>query len=575
MNRNRHLSAICLAAVLPLFAACTQDDPMGDNGTTLPEGVYPLEISSVTLSTEVGSQPRGADAPQTRVSENTLDRNSSKWDGDEVITVQLGDNQTTTYKVVDADGMLELTGKQLYWAKREDKVTAWYPTNGTIDLSGQSKKLAYVLQATAEKAAYDKPVALDFSHQLAKIRVVLKGEKAGDVKDVKIESYTSCTNTNGTVSTDGASIGEITMYKVDNQTYEANVVPEEEIKRFRVNDGEWVDLSNSVNPEKGKVHEITINAENKFILIGEEVKEYTVTKNKPVIIRGNATVKFKDYKVDKCYNGATIKIERGTPILIFEGMDNKIECGEAPILLAPSAGVTIKGNTGNAEDSQLIVRSGTGYPGIGSGYGTADNIPEACGNITIENITLQANGSFQGYSINSSAGIGTPGGYAGSCGDITIKNSIVHAQGGTGAAAIGFGNNLFRDISCGKITINNSKIYATVEYSSGGGFAYHDGYPACIGHGANTGNRDYTATLGEISITTGEDATEFFSNGRFKCTNGNTTGFYKAGKGTAEINTYEGAKSQVWSGVKFNSKPLATGNDDGYPSLSSASEKLR
>lgn len=565
MNRNRHLSAICLVAVLPLFAACTQDDPMGDNGTTLPEGVYPLEISSVTLSTEVGSQPRGADAPQTRVSENTLDRNSSKWDGDEVITVQLGDNQTTTYKVVDADGMLELTGKQLYWAKREDKVTAWYPTNGTIDLSGQSKKLAYVLQATAEKAAYDKPVALDFSHQLAKIRVVLKGEKAGDVKDVKIESYTSCTNTNGTVSTDGASIGEITMYKVDNQTYEANVVPEEEIKRFRVNDGEWVDLSNSVNPEKGKVHEITINAENKFILIGEEVKEYTVTKNKPVIIRGNATVKFKDYKVDKCYNGATIKIESGSPTLIFEGTGNKIECGEAPILLAPDAGVTIKGSTENNKDSQLTVKGGNNYPGIGSGYvGRDETTPKSCGNINIENITLYAYGSVQ--STKTSAAIGTPGGNAGSCGDITITNSTVHAQGGPGAAAIGTGGNVYSNITCGKITINHSEIYATIEY------AYwldsHQGYGAGIGLGALF--NDITATVGEISITTKESETEFFSSDRFKDTNGNSTGFYMVGK-----STYTSLGTQVWSGVKFNSKPLATGNDDGYPSLSSASEKLR
>lgn len=489
---------------------------------------------------------------------------------------------------LDGSGNITDYNPQLYWQNTNDAtVNAWYSniagqntvTENTVSLADQSSGLAYVLKAEETKAKYtDQYIELKFSHQLAKIRMKLeKGSYQGDLNNVtvKVKGYTSCIVKNGEVS-EGSGENYITMHK-NGDWYEANLVPGtlKASEAFDINaDGKntKANLQNEISLEKGNVYEITINVESKYILID---RDYTVTQNKPVIIRGNVTVNFEGYDVSDYYNGATIKIESGIPTLIFEGKDNKIECGEAPILLAPGAGVIIKGNTGNAEDSQLIVRSGTGYPGIGSGYGTADNIPEACGNITIENITLQANGSFQGYSINSSAGIGTPGGYAGSCGDITIKNSIVHAQGGTGAAAIGFGNNLFRDINCGKITINNSKIYATVEYSSGGGFAYHDGYPACIGHGANTGNRDYTATLGEISITTGEDATKFFSNDRFKCTNGNTTGFYKAGKGTAEINTYEGAKSQVWSGVKFNSKPLATGNDDGYPSLSSASEKLR
>ena len=57
--------------------------------------------------------------------------------------------------------------------------------------------------------------------------------------------------------------------------------------------------------------------ENKYILIEEEVEEYTITKNKPVIIRGNATVYFEDYKVTDCYNSTTIKIESGSPTLIF------------------------------------------------------------------------------------------------------------------------------------------------------------------------------------------------------------------------------------------------------------------
>lgn len=95
-------------------------------------------------------------------------------------------------------------------------MTAWYPANGTINIANQTTELAYVLQAIARDAVYNESVTLIFSHQLAKIRVELTGEKVGDVKDVKIESYTSCTNTNGEVSTNGASVGEITMHRVDN-----------------------------------------------------------------------------------------------------------------------------------------------------------------------------------------------------------------------------------------------------------------------------------------------------------------------------------------------------------------------
>lgn len=321
MNKKMMHKWIFGAALL-LFAACTQDE-LTEQGDTLPEGVYPLEISSVTLDAEVSSQPWGADAPQTRVSENP-DRNSSKWDGGEVITVQLGDNQTTTYKVVDTDGTLDRTGDQLYWTKREGNVTAWYPENGEIRLDNQQGgNLAYVLRATEEKAFYDSPVSLKFTHQLAKIRVKLTGEKAGSVTDVKIESYTFCTNTNGVVEGDETSVGEITMYKVDDQTYEANVVPEKIIEKFRVNNGDWVNLSTPVTPVAGHYHEITIYAEGKdFTVTGNYTIEGT---HKPIIINGDYTVTFKNASITSD-DRPIIKINDGShPTLVFEGT-NVLKC---------------------------------------------------------------------------------------------------------------------------------------------------------------------------------------------------------------------------------------------------------
>lgn len=543
---------------------------MSDNGTPLPEGIYPLEIASVTLDVEGSAQPWGADAPQTRVSENK-DGSISEWqDGDE-IKVRIGNGTPGTYTYQSGNLIVDEGDKPAYWTSnaKEQTITAWYTSSGseTVDLSKQINGLAYVLTAQAT-ADFNEPVSLSFSHALAKVRVVLEGEKANEVKDVRIKTHTSCTlHTDGTLSADGQE-EYIPMVKTtyENKTYwEANVVPEFEIKEIQLN-GSTPCTFTPFESKVGKMHEITINVEGKYILI-EGNGDYTVDKDKPVIIRGNATVNFKeDYNVNECYNGATIKIESGSPTLIFKGTCNKIQCGEAPILLAPGADVTIKGSTDKPEGSQLIVSSGGNHAGIGSNPGDRYSTPDACGNITIENITLHTKGSNTSNG-EAGAGIGTAGGWASSCGNITITNSIVYAQGGTGAAAIGMGNNIFCTMECGKIMITNSQIFATVEYYNspfeGGIFS---GYPACIGHGASTGNRNQTATLGEIVINTTEPETTFFSNERFKSTGGNS-GFYKAGKGTAVQNTIEGKISQVWNGVKFNDNYLATGDKNGYPDM--------
>ena len=96
MNKNKWIFG---TVALLLFTACTNDD-LADNDNTLPEGMYPLEIASVTMDVESSSQPWGADALQTRVTENN-DRNSStwQWNGTEQIGVQLypDDDGTSTY----------------------------------------------------------------------------------------------------------------------------------------------------------------------------------------------------------------------------------------------------------------------------------------------------------------------------------------------------------------------------------------------------------------------------------------------------------------------------------------------
>lgn len=557
MNKKMMNKWIFGVALL-LLAACTQDE-LTDNHDALPPGKYPLEIGSVTISAEVSSQPWGADAPQTRVTENN-DRNSStwQWNGTEQIGVQLyPDDDGTSIYTLTSDKTLT-TDKTLYWrSSSTHELYAWHPVAETVPLANQSEGLAYVLKGTGSGNYQSSSVELSFTHQLAKVRVKFTGEKAENVNNVEIESYTSCTNTNGEVSTDGASTGEITMYKVDNQTYEANVVPGKIIEKFKVNGGDWVNLSTPVTPVAGNYHEISITAKKPW---PDEVSsgEYTISgeSSKTVKLSGNATL-ILDGAVSRGAETA-IRVTGGSPTIVVKGTENNFQCSKTPILLDPDANVTIKGNTDNAEDNKLIVQAGDFCTGIGAAPGSDENnIPKACGNITIKNITLHANGSF-GSGNKAGAGIGTPGGYAGSCGNITINNSVVYARGGQGAAAIGLGCNIYRDVRCGKITIDHSQIFATVDYFYA--IDYLNGYAAGIGHGAWLGN-SITGTVGEIVITTDEEEEDFFSGDRFKRADGVTTGFYKVGKGTCTSDV----GTQVWSGATFNGKSLATQDDNGYP----------
>lgn len=531
MNKNI-LSGMIFGAALLLFAACTQDE-LTEQAGTLPEGMYPLEISSVTLGTEVSSQPWGANVPQTRVSENT-DRNSSKWDGGEVITVQLGDNKasTTTYEVKNTDGMLELTGNQLYWAKREDKVTAWYPENGTIPLSNQSGGLAYVLQATAEKAAYDKPVALDFSHQLAKIRVKLAGEKAGSVNDVKIESYTSCTNTNGTVSTDGATVGEITMYHLNGTNiYEANVVPGKAIEKFKVNNGDWVVLSPPVTPVYGKYHEININVkqatlkpiDGKFTVNGGNVLIKDHTGNEPIVVNGNATITLNNVQLTT--ENTAMEINNGATVTLnVVGTNNSLTSTKGSGIGAhENCNITIKGN--GTDNSKLTVSSGEGH-NVGVGFITvAGTATYNYGDIEISDVTLSVTASTGGGGT-AGAAIGVTGSVAGwanriNCGNITINNSNITANS-KGGAGIGTGVWSMQHLSMGVISIAGSTVTVT---SGDNGYGWS---PACIGMGvvecgtpANGG-----VTIQKINIE--KSKLNLTTNGR--CT-------YKVGKGTVHSGT--------------------------------------
>lgn len=304
----RHKFALGLVAIL-ILASCSQDEFADKQDTLLPEGVFPLEIASVTLDVE-------SDAPQTRVSENGTGSGSVWNDGDQ-ITVQIGNGEPGIYTM---DGNGSLTAETpAYWESSDDNqtITAWHPEGESINLSNQSNGLAYVLQATTQ-ANFNTSVSLSFKHSLSKIRVKLTGDKATNVTSVQVKSYTQCTHNKGTVS--GSDENWITMKECTYESekcWEANVVPGYEITEIQLNGNTPCTLTSNVKPEAGNCHEITINVEGKDFTVTED---YTIEgEHKPIIIAGDYIVTFKNARITS-NDRPVIKINDGCrPTLVFEG----------------------------------------------------------------------------------------------------------------------------------------------------------------------------------------------------------------------------------------------------------------
>lgn len=557
MNRHNLTRTIFGAALLFAFAACTQDEPTDGNGTSLPEGKYPLEIGSISLAAEVDEQPWRAGAPQTRVSENP-DGNSSHWETGDVIYAKTdGAQEAGTFRIVDAQGSLTVQ-KPTYWTKTTENVTAWYPAEGTVELADQSNKLAYVLQAVAGNASYNQPIELGFTHQLAKVRVTLQGDQAKDVTDVKIKSYTTCTNTQGAVSTDGATEGWITMMETERNgatCWEANVVPDRVITAFQVNGVESTLDNGGITPLAAKVNTIELIVGKKVITGGA-----TITQPGEYIISGrfNQTITLDADDVTltldnvSCEAYIPIKITQGTPTIKVKGTNNTLICkdGEgAGISLEKGAGVRIIGD--GAEQSKLVVKATQGETdeasaGIGQSYG-----PDyTCGDIWIENVMLTVTGGKSNTGNAGGAAIGTNGVYGVSCGNITIKDAKIEAYPGPGAAAIGFGmvwwdgNNGSASHKIGNITIENTEIKAIL---TTWGTQAIDPWPAIIGLGTDS---EGNYTVGDIRITTnnaGISPQDYFK----ECTYGTVMVGVTSSRFSYTINNGSGL-AIYWNGVKQN-----------------------
>lgn len=308
MKKNRLFTTICLMAAI-LFTACTQDE-LAEQGTALPDGEYPLQIGSVSITAEASEEP------WTRVTENE-DGSGSVWQPDDAITVSL-DGETATYTY---DGSAWTSDTPLYWKNTQTaEVSAWYPaTDGVVNLSDQDRNgLTYVLRGTGT-GNHQSPVTLKFEHQLAKVRVVAKG--TAEVRDISIWNVpTICYIEEGKITgQDNSTTGIIPMLSVEREgigaCWEASVGPDVEIKYFSL-DGMNCELTSPVTTQAGALHTITWTVNN------EETTTIDLS-NSDYTINGDGTYYFSGT------GSHAIRVTGGNPNIYLEDAEISVSGGKS------------------------------------------------------------------------------------------------------------------------------------------------------------------------------------------------------------------------------------------------------
>ena len=472
MKKYRLFPAICLVAAL-LLSACSQDEPT-ENSMALPEGEYPLQIGSVTLTAEVSEQP------WTRVSENPTDGKSSVWADGDRIGVRIGDNEETGIYVMNVDAEGRVVGvtpeKAVYWKdKQSATITAWYPVKEELDFTHQDQGLTYLLKGTStSNADYNTSANLAFTHQLAKVRVKLTGDKANEVQAVTVRSYPKAIHNQGTNVTKEGDAAYYPMREAnyDGETYwEANLLDGhlEAANTFRVSsDGKnfvQVKLTEDVNIDPGYVHTINISVDEPQNVTGniDDSDTYIVSgeRNEPINITGGSPTIYLDEANITANSGNAINITGGNPTIYIVGQNTITSSSGTGIYVAKGCSVTI---ISDDRVSNALTVTGR-ITGIG-GSANEDEVLD-CGDITIRNVTLSASTDSESIYVSYGSvhrpGIGAVGTAA--CGTITIDNSTVTAYGSgdysnRSAAAIGgglVGSSIGGKIS---ISISNSDIYA-------------------------------------------------------------------------------------------------------------------
>ena len=523
-----------MAAIL--LAACSQDE-LAEQGNTLPDGEYPLQIGSVSITAEASEEP------WTRVSEKPDGSGSVFQDGDRIGVRIAGSEETGIYriKVDDAGNVTVSPDKPVYWKNTQTaEVTAWYPAEASsVNLGSQYRNgtMTYVLHGTGT-GGYQSPVTLSFTHQLAKVRVVAKG--TAQVRDISIWNVPMiCYIEEGKITgQDNSTTGIIPMLSVEREgigaCWEASVGPDVEIKYFSL-DGMNCELTSPVTTQAGALHTITWTVNNEeTTIIDLSNSDYTINDDGIYYFSGTAShairvtggkpnIYLEDAQISVS-SGNAIDIQGGSPTIHVRG-ENTIGTGgslsnyAAGIYVAQGSSVTIEGS---GTSDVLRVTGGADGAAIG-GYSPALNSHNPCGDITIHNVTLYAYAS-NAYLNNLPIGIGSTGTTA--CGKIEITDAIVHAQGysslNESTPAIGAYSGVPQIVISGSTIHAHRGSYGTTSFADyigrGGNTIEYQGGQIQCGSGSITGSTVYKYSYDVLTGSSSGEGTVVYD------ASGNATG---------------------------------------------------
>lgn len=306
MNKSNPFRHLAVAGFACLLAASCSD--VTDDGTTLPDGMYPMTFTASVDGLTATRATTDADG-------------KTSWQAEDPIAISMdGGANYKQYKISDANtGAMLPDGEAntLYWSKRQETLAAWHPVSctvgsntgsGEVDITDQHSSfgtLENILHAPAQDYTYSSsnPVAFVLRHALAKVKVTLKKGDGIEDSDLSNATVTFTGYTAGSFGyggmTGSGSNGDITP-KTETPggatTYTALVIPQQmQNKKFiKVTigvDGAARDYyytpagSTDADLEAGKQYTYTITVKK----TGLEVESVTASWNDSSITPGTPT----------------------------------------------------------------------------------------------------------------------------------------------------------------------------------------------------------------------------------------------------------------------------------------------
>ena len=384
----------------------------------------------------VGDFPTFGEGTQTRVI-GTQDVGKTAWANEDKILVHLysqkyGD-QAVTLTFDAGSNTWESDDASLNYLENETPtITAVYAPDCEIKsdktiglLEGKKYGEAEYIPAKTTISGNTLDIRFENERTYSRLRIAAKPKATLTVStedftpagatEVAADAYTLTTDDKGNAYLYGTFAEEatVTVHQGDTEfaTHTFNVATEAG-KSYALFAGVTIDLSKLTET-------YVIDDSGLYRISGTGSYGIKVESGNPTIILSNASITVgEEYDYGNIVNALDIVADNSETTVWITGTNNLTSNNGAGIYVKSGSTVIIKSDS---RDNVLTAQAGMDGAGIGgTGYDFGGNT--SCGNIYIENVTVNAYGCTE---MDNSPGIGD----VNSCGTITIKNATVTARG--------------------------------------------------------------------------------------------------------------------------------------------------